>query len=143
VSDRIVVTSEGRIEQIGSPEEVYRYPASAFVAGFFGDNNIIPWEAASGELLSTIRQSVVGKGRRPAAIAIRPESLRIVAADEARAIADVESVSFLGAATEILARLAGHRVRVRLPTGHCDQDLKPNGAVGLGWTDDDIMVLPR
>lgn len=143
VSDRIVVTSEGRIEQIGTPEDVYRRPASRFVAGFFGENNIIPWEAVSGELLSAVRHSVLGKGHRAAAIAIRPESLRIVAADGARAMADVETVSFLGATTEVLLRLAGHRFRVRFPTSHCEQALVPGAAIGVRWADDDIMVLLR
>jgi len=143
VSDRIVVTNEGRIEQIGSPEDVYRKPASRFVAGFFGENNIIPWEAVTGELLSAVRKSVLGKGLRAAAIAIRPESLRIVAADQARAMADIDTVSFLGATTEVLLRLAGHRFRVRFPTSHCEQVLRANGSVGVQWADADVMVLPR
>ncbi|WP_113913561.1 putative 2-aminoethylphosphonate ABC transporter ATP-binding protein [Roseovarius dicentrarchi] len=42
IADRIVVMRQGQIEQIGTPEEVFRHPATAFVAGFLGDMNFIP-----------------------------------------------------------------------------------------------------
>ena len=52
VSDRIVVMSRGRVEQVGTPEEVYRRPASAFVAGFVGRSSMI--EAKVGASLGTL-----------------------------------------------------------------------------------------
>ena len=42
MSDRIAVMSEGRVEQIGTPEEIYQHPASVFVAGFIGMANLLP-----------------------------------------------------------------------------------------------------
>jgi len=47
-ADRIVVMNRGRIEQVGSPEEVYEHPASEFVASFIGGTNILRGEAADG-----------------------------------------------------------------------------------------------
>lgn len=47
MSDRLAVFNEGKIEQLGSPGEIYEYPASEFVADFVGDANIIPVELAS------------------------------------------------------------------------------------------------
>src|SRR3546814_18100953 len=41
LSDRIAVFADGRVQQIGSPEQVYDYPATAFVAGFVGENNML------------------------------------------------------------------------------------------------------
>ncbi len=46
MSDRIAVFSEGRIEQVGTPAEVYETPASPFVAGFVGTSNLISGEVA-------------------------------------------------------------------------------------------------
>ena len=42
MSDRIAVMSRGRVEQIGTPEEIYAAPASIFVAGFIGSANLLP-----------------------------------------------------------------------------------------------------
>ncbi len=62
MSDRIAVFSQGRVEQIGTPVEVYEHPASEFVAGFVGVSNVLERE-----------------GRR---FTIRPEKIRVLAADE-------------------------------------------------------------
>jgi spermidine/putrescine transport system ATP-binding protein len=42
MSDRIAVMSDGRVEQIGTPQEIYNSPASLFVAGFIGSANLLP-----------------------------------------------------------------------------------------------------
>src|SRR5690606_36862853 len=42
MSDRIAVFSDGRIQQVGSPREVYEHPVNAFVANFIGENNMLP-----------------------------------------------------------------------------------------------------
>ena len=59
MSDRIAVMSEGRVEQIGTPEEIYHEPASVFVAGFIGDG-----------------QPVAGRGRSRATATSRPSTRR-------------------------------------------------------------------
>ncbi|MFI1965071.1 ABC transporter ATP-binding protein [Streptomyces pathocidini] len=73
LSDRIAVLQGGRIEQIGTPAEVYERPATAFVAGFVGDTNLLTGQDA-------VR--VVG---RPGTYSLRPERVRLVAADAAGA----------------------------------------------------------
>ena len=111
VSDRIVVMSRGRVEQVGTPEEVYRRPASAFVAGFVGRSSMI--EARVGATPATLEVSghVI-----PAAAAggmlygaevcafVRPEDVRLgdAARDMPGAIAmDVVHVEFLGATCRV------------------------------------------
>ena len=54
MSDRIVVMSQGRIEQVGTPKDLYYRPQTRFVAGFFGDNNLIEGVvSASGDRIET------------------------------------------------------------------------------------------
>lgn len=65
LSDRIAIFNQGRLEQIGSPQEVYRRPANRFVAGFLGETNLIPAEA----LESRAKE---GKGRT---LSVRPEHI--------------------------------------------------------------------
>ena len=66
MSDRIAVFNHGRIEQLGTPTEVYEHPASTFVAGFVGTSNLIEGDVAL---------KVFGS---PGTWSVRPEKLRIV-----------------------------------------------------------------
>jgi ABC-type Fe3+/spermidine/putrescine transport system ATPase subunit len=104
MSDRIVVMSQGRIEQIGTPQDLYFHPRTRFVAGFFGDNNLIEGtvaangavETAIGRLPASSHQIAIGK---KVVLGIRPESLRPGSAGIA---AEVDEVLFGGALTRVL-----------------------------------------
>ena len=109
MSDRIVVMSQGRIEQLGTPREIYFQPRTHFVAGFFGDNNLIPGTMAGADAVDT------ALGRLPIAaskqhalgakvlLAIRPESLRL-GAGKVSIAAEVVEAMFGGALTKLLLR---------------------------------------
>ena len=91
MSDRIAVMDQARIAQVGTPEEIYRRPRTAFVAGFIGQCNVI--------------------GRA----AVRPERLRI--ADRGLP-GTVRDTIFLGSMTQVLARLDdGTDVTLAVPSG--------------------------
>ena len=70
MSDRIAVFNEGRIEQLGSPSEVYEHPATPFVAGFVGTSNLLESAAA---------EAVLGKS---GTWSVRPEKIRVIGADD-------------------------------------------------------------
>ncbi len=99
MSDRIAVFNNGRIEQIGSPADVYERPATEFVAGFVGTSNLLRGELA---------QSIIG---RPGVFSIRPEKIRLVAesdgidADEHSAVGVVREVVYVGDATRFVVGL--------------------------------------
>lgn len=88
MSDRIVVMDQGRIEQVGSPREIYLNPASAFVADFIGTTNLIPAtiQAVEGEVVRLLTpdgsvSSPIGDFRaaqgKECIMSIRPESVRL------------------------------------------------------------------
>ena len=84
MSDRIVVMNQGQIEQIGTPREIYFRPRTKFVAGFFGDNNLIPGTIAGDTVIETplgpwpvANGPALTRGRK-VLVALRPESLRLV-----------------------------------------------------------------
>src|SRR5580693_5066982 len=92
LSDRVVVMDRGRIQQVGAPEEIYRYPANRTVAGFFGTPNLLPAnvEACARIDSGRVRLDVAGPGWRgrceaatevPAGgavtVMVRPEDIRI------------------------------------------------------------------
>jgi putative spermidine/putrescine transport system ATP-binding protein len=101
MSDRVAVFNHGRVEQIGTPTEVYEHPASAFVAGFVGVSNMLDGATAAG---------ITGQ---PGAFSIRPEKIRMappgsdVPADCHAVDGQVDSVLYLGASTRYHVALAG------------------------------------
>ncbi|PVA09544.1 putative 2-aminoethylphosphonate ABC transporter ATP-binding protein [Pelagivirga sediminicola] len=105
IADRIVVMRQGEIEQIGTPEEVFRHPATAFVAGFLGDMNFIPGTVASENSVSVGQIAVkvpdtTGHDRGDRVnLCIRPADIMVGKfGDETpnRMDAKVESMSFRG-----------------------------------------------
>ena len=75
MSDRLAVFNQGRIEQVGTPAEVYERPATGFVAGFVGVSNVLEGDAA---------RAIVGS---PHAVTIRPEKIHL-ALDANAAVAE-------------------------------------------------------
>jgi putative spermidine/putrescine transport system ATP-binding protein len=108
MSDRIAVFDQGRVEQVGTPAEVYERPLTRFVAGFVGTSNLISGEAA---------KAVLG---REGTFSVRPEKLRLVldvgapvGGDHHSATGTVAEVVYAGAATRFVVDLdAGGRLIV-------------------------------
>jgi spermidine/putrescine transport system ATP-binding protein len=108
MSDRIVVMNQGRIEQQGSPKDLYYRPATRFVAGFFGDNNLIAGRLSAGSLtvetpVGSLPYGFAAPSLRPGAdglLAIRPEMLQ--PARDGRIEAEIDEVVFGGATTRLL-----------------------------------------
>ena len=99
VADRIVVMNHGVIEQVGTPLEVYREPASPFVADFVGKVNVLPARVSAGELcFGDLRIPMPGVDRE-ARVYLRPEDLlaRPIADGDPHVFdASIEKIEFLG-----------------------------------------------
>lgn len=94
LSDRIVVLSEGRVRQVSAPEDLYRYPADEFVAGFVGVFNVLP---------SAVSQADAGRIR-----GVRPGGVRIV---DAQTAAAASALRISATVTESEYRGGSHLVR--------------------------------
>ena len=118
LSDRVVVMSEGRIEQIGTPADIYNFPATPFVASFVGTLNLL---AAQVVEASTGRLSVDGQEVQAAkpiteardgstvTLALRPESIELgEGGGSNRFKGTVEDDSFLGSIVRIRVRIGDH-----------------------------------
>jgi sulfate transport system ATP-binding protein len=78
LADRVVVLNQGRIEQIGTPDEVYDAPATPFVAGFIGEVNVVPVTVESGHLFLDDRElGLAGEGEAdgPRMLVFRPHDV--------------------------------------------------------------------
>jgi putative spermidine/putrescine transport system ATP-binding protein len=126
LSDRVVVMSDGRIEQIGSPADIYNFPATQFVANFVGTLNLLTAkviDAASGRLsvagqeVRTSKPVEVARDGSTVSIAIRPEGIELGTNGGTNWLSGiVEDVSFLGSIVRIRLRLDGEGTTVSLDT---------------------------
>ncbi len=106
MSDRMAVFSHGRVEQVGTPAEVYERPATGFVAGFVGVSNVLE---------GAVARAITGEER---AFTVRPEKIAMVEPDDdvspdrCTATGHVREVIYLGAMTRYLVALdaGGHLV---------------------------------
>ena len=122
MSDRIAVMNKGRVEQVGSPTEIYERPRTRFVADFIGEINILE-----------------DKG---AARALRPEKIRLVQPDGARLAGTVETANYLGGSTLLRVRAGdGRSLLVRETHSGERASRAPGDAVGLAWNDQDAVAL--
>jgi putative spermidine/putrescine transport system ATP-binding protein len=144
LSDRVVVMSDGRIEQIGTPSEIYNFPSTAFVASFVGTLNLVTAgviDAGSGRLSidgQEVRTSKVVTGT-PAdgkvTLAVRPEGIELgegpAGANHLRGV--VDDINFLGSIV---------RIRVRLGDGADGADGSATQAVALDTFNDPNLSVP-
>lgn len=118
MSDTVVVMSEGKIHQIGTPIDIYNEPQNAFVADFIGESNIL-----DGTMLEDYKVSFSGQtfpcldkdfGRNvPVDVVVRPEDVDIVPLEQGQLTGVVTSVTFMGVHYEIIVDVGGFKWMVQ------------------------------
>jgi spermidine/putrescine transport system ATP-binding protein len=157
MSDRLVVMNAGRIEQLGSPREVYEHPRTRFVAGFIGTSNFIrrPVRAMDGDVavLETtgderIAVPAVGaQAGRPLDVTVRPEKIALSAAppggDRCAILGRVDEVVYLGTSTQYAVQLRdGTSLSVFVQNASDARDLASRGEdVWLSWLPEHSLAL--
>jgi putative spermidine/putrescine transport system ATP-binding protein len=131
LADRICLMKEGRIEQLGTPEDIYDRPRSAFVADFIGISNVLHGVVEPDQMIRTddgvlpLPDSCAVQTGQPCALVVRPEKMFLCAADEAFVSGSIEESIYAGSETKLLVRLAsGALITVRRQAG------LPIGAIG-------------
>ena len=114
MSDTVVVMSEGRIQQIGTPIDIYNEPKNAFVADFIGESNIVDGIMLEDRKVSfsghTFNCVDAGFGRRePVDVVVRPEDVDVVPEEKGMLRGVVTSVTFLGVHYEIIVDIGGFK----------------------------------
>jgi iron(III) transport system ATP-binding protein len=152
VSDRIVVMSQGRIEQVGTPHEVYRTPASAFVANFVGRAGSFLAQVEAGSMLRVghVAFPAAAAARLPigssAHVFVRPEDVKL--GEDARShstafAANVTHVEFLGAFSRVSLDVEGMRLEADVPQERLAQlRLDANPRQWLTIAPDRVLAYP-
>ncbi len=158
MSDRIAVMNDGRIEQIGTSEEIYARPQTRFVAAFIGEANFLEGRMAgsaagpSGVLVEVdgLRIWAQADGApppgTPVTVSVRPEHVKLgAAAGRApnRWEGRVEDVTFMGAVVRARITLPGGQALVAEVQNDAAAGLAPGTPVAAGWSAQHTIVLAR
>jgi len=152
MSDRIVVMNDGRVEQIGTPFDIYNYPRTRFVASFVGTLNIMAGrivDAAAGKVSIDGQEIVAAGGTRGAgngeacSVALRPEAVTLDGAGESRnrMSGAIEEVSFLGAVVRIRVRFGANAVSLDTFNNPGLPPPARGATVTVSFAREDLLVL--
>ena len=155
MSDRIAVMNRGKVEQVAAPEDIYKRPATAFVADFVGETNMIAGKIVSADGRRVTLETANGAtfsghsygsaSLAPGAavqIVVRPESILFAPPQAAfsTVTGEVEEVTFSGATARVSVKTtSGGRMQVSVPAG---QSVPAEGeSVSLTWADEAAVVV--
>ena len=152
MSDRVVVMNEGRIEQAGTPSEIYNFPRTRFVASFVGTLNLVEGrvlDARAGRLtvegqeIRAARSIVGAREGEVRTLALRPEALTLgPARPSGNALqGTIEDVSFLGAVVRIKVRLAGATLWIDTFNNPAARLPERGTPTSIAFAPEDVQVL--
>ena len=143
MSDTVVVMDKGRIQQIGTPEDIYNEPKNAFVADFIGESNIIDGIMRDDGVVEIFnrRFTCLDKGfakNEPVDVVIRPEDVDIVPVDQGQLKGTVTNVTFKGMQYDIIVDFYGFKWLIQT-TDFCPVD----SLIGIKIDPDGIHVMKK
>ena len=143
MSDRVVVMDAGKIQQIGTPQDIYNEPINAFVADFIGESNILDGKMLKDYLVefSGTEFECLDKGFEAdelVDVVVRPEDVDIVPVEKGQLTGVVTSVAFLGVHYEIIVDIGGFKWMIQTTDEHFVDD-----KVGLFIEPDAIHIMKR
>ncbi|GAB3153117.1 ABC transporter ATP-binding protein [Micromonospora sonneratiae] len=155
MSDRIAVMESGRVQQIGSPQEIYHQPANTFVARFIGRSNVLSLPVVSATA-TTVDVRLPGGGRitvaappehgltesATALVSVRPEHIGLCASTEEGALTGrVTELEFTGMATNLIVEIEGEPEGVMVAAVEVPAGLSVGDQIGLRLNADRMWVV--
>lgn len=143
MSDTIVVMDSGKIQQIGTPEDIYNEPKNKFVARFIGESNIFDGTMVSDYNVTFEKRAFkcVDKGfleNESVDVVIRPEDIKIIDPEKGMLRGEVISVIFKGVHYEIIANVNNTNWLI-----HNTRHVKPGEVIGMDIYAEDIHIMRK
>ncbi len=143
MSDTVVVMDKGRIQQIGTPEDIYNEPKNAFVADFIGESNILDGIMRADYVVEFFGRKFRCLDRgfakdEPVDVVIRPEDVDIVPPDNGHLCGTVTSVTFKGVHYDTIVDFKGFKWLIQTTDLH-----RPGEYIGIKLTPNDIHVMKK
>jgi spermidine/putrescine transport system ATP-binding protein len=147
MADSIAVMDEGRIEQLGSPTELYERPRTAFVAGFLGVSNLLSGTVEGTDSVrledGTLVRAPAAEGRRGrVAIGFRPEKIRLGGGEQNSLTGEVTERAYIGVSTQyIVSTRVGSITLYAQNSDPGAGGAQPGDTVTLGWSPEATFVV--
>jgi spermidine/putrescine transport system ATP-binding protein len=149
MADQIVVMNHGRIEQAGTPSELYEHPATAFVAGFLGVSNLLTGTIAGPDRvrLTTGTEVLVPSGALDGrtgsvAIGIRPEKIRAAAGERNELAGTIAESAYIGVSTQYIVDTPAGSVTVYVQNErHGARALAEGEQLTLSWSPESTFIV--
>ena len=143
MSDTVVVMDEGKIQQIGTPEDIYNEPKNAFVADFIGDSNIVDGVMHKDFLVSFsgVDFPCVDRGfarEQSVQVVVRPEDIEVVSPVEGQLVGVVNDVIFKGVHFEMHVECEGREWLI-----HSTRACTPGETIGMRIGPNEIHIMAR
>ena len=143
MSDTVVVMNGGKIQQIGTPEEIYNEPKNAFVADFIGESNIVDAVMLRDFLVAFggVEFSCVDRGfgvNQSVQVVVRPEDIQVVSPVEGQLVGRVKNVIFKGVHFEMQVDCEGTEWLI-----HSTRACAPGEIIGMNIGPDEIHIMAR
>jgi iron(III) transport system ATP-binding protein len=149
LSDRIAVMQSGRIQQVGSPEEIYEHPADSFIAQFVGGATLLKGRlnSATGRLAvggieMYLPASLRDRHGGNVTLAVKPEGVRLVGdAEQGDFDGVIRAREYLGYTTRLLLEAGGVEIRVTLPTSEVPEGIDVGDSVRarISWSQTSVF----
>jgi spermidine/putrescine transport system ATP-binding protein len=147
MADAIAVMNDGRIEQLGTPAELYETPRTAFVAGFLGVSNLLRGTVDRGDAVrlddGTVVRVPAASGRSGAvSIGIRPEKVRLGAQEQNHLAGEVRESAYIGVSTQYIVDTPAGAIALYVQNAEAGApSVQPGDQVTLSWSPDATFVV--
>ena len=143
MSDTVVVMDNGRIQQIGTPQDIYNEPENAFVADFIGESNILDGVMHEDYLVEFFGRKFpcLDSGfasQEPVDVVIRPEDVDIVEPEKGHLVGKVTSVTFKGVHFETIVDFKGFKWMIQTTDYY-----EPGRVIGIVLNPEDIHIMKK
>src|SRR5438067_3893157 len=148
MADRIVIMNGRRIEQLGTPTELYERPRTAFVAGFLGVSNLLEGTVAGDDRVKLADGTVVqvprdllGGRTGTVRIGVRPEKLRIGGGEANSLAGTVTESAYIGVSTQYILETPAGPITVYVQNDRTGGQVATGKRLTLGWSPDSTFVV--
>jgi spermidine/putrescine transport system ATP-binding protein len=146
MADQIAIMNSGRIEQLGTPGELYEQPQTAFVAGFLGISNLLPGTVSAmdavrlddGTTVKVPQEALRGRSGH-VAVGVRPEKIRLGHGEENRLTGRLLETAYVGVATQYVLETRAGNISVYVQNSEPGrQEAAPSE---ISWSSDSTFVV--
>lgn len=146
MADQIAIMNGGRIEQLGTPSDLYEHPRTAFVAGFLGISNLLPGDVVSPDAVRLadgtamrVPPAALRDRSGRVAVGVRPEKIRLGHGEENRLTGRLLETAYVGVATQYVLETSAGNVSVYV------QNSEPGATQAtpseISWSPDSTFVV--